>query len=1557
MHKLEIYIFLLTIGLFQITWGCFIVQPKNKTRVILTYASQFVTCCDGYKEDENNECVPLCKDCGPEGKCLYPNVCLCQPGYTNIGDRGECIPECTTNCVNATCIAPDTCKCYENFTFVDDSTTTCSYACEKECINGYCSGPNKCTCNDGYEISKLNLYKCDPICDGGCINGVCTDVNECTCNKGYALVPGKISKCEPYCSSGCSNGYCTSPENCTCFNGYRNINNDSTLGCEPFCKNGCIGGTCSGPNQCVCNPGFIFVTGSKNVCEPTCEKGCENGFCLKPYVCECHPGYIKSAPHKCTPTCNETCVNGYCSAPNTCTCFKGYTLKNNNTNECEPHCKKNCMNGICLRPDYCKCVDGFTEFLPYICIPKCNPVCKHGLCVGPDKCKCFSGYKLSIRENNTCEPICSKGCEFGTCSSPNTCDCYPGYRKKLFTGRCEPYCPFRCINGNCVVINGVSTCTCNTGYIKNSMNETICEPICDPKCVNGICVEPNVCECLPGYEDTKNRINYCEPKCRPLCENGVCIAPNTCQCNDGYAVSQNNQPHICDPLCEERCINAKCIKPNVCECLYEYEFMYNSTNACIPKCLFTCPNGVCEDIDMCICHEGFIHAPGDIFTCIPECDRNCGNGTCRLPNNICTCPIGFKFDDTITPQCLKIVDNTAFVKLRRFNENGGHIAKYILLIIIIASLVLIALFGYTKLRNSNIFGLSGRRRNTRNVNSLIPNPVYNVVMPKIDEDTEYIKVESQAICTKTITVPENYKAWETFTYTVTFRSWFVVKTRLHTAGHWIDKVRYLTKSEMVCCQGYAQQKHTYHSLLCVPICDEICLNGKCTAPNHCTCSDGYERKTLFELFILRIKTERKKTMSTLTIISSYLIVLYFTVNIRTGQGQIYCNVTKWEIVTVNLPETYVERITYRSTFGYTKYRTQAATRMVTKSEYRPKLVEGCCKGYSKRRNGECVPECQQICLNGKCTAPNVCSCEEGYEYLTQFKCQPKCNNCNHGVCVAPGICNCYPDFKKSDNGTCVPVCHSECINGYCSAPDICSCNEGYYLNETIKYATESIINQSSSSRMICQPHCNKNCENGYCSAPNICSCNEGYKKNENDQCIPDCSFGCDNGICIGPEQCICNPGYEFNGDSKQCEPICSNGCFNGNCIEPEICECNIGFKMKIGSVSYCEPYCDPDCDDTEFCNSPNECRCALGYRRDEITLKCLPHCSEECVNSNCTSPYECTCLEGYKKDSILANRCNPICNDCNDDECIGPNICIGMEIDLETSTLPNTIEELYTVETIENGDILFHQSEFEYNNKHIVVSSSTESDFTIYRRSRIWNDNTCHTNCINGICLNGNCYCENGYSGIDCPEFCENNCTNGYRFEENGTCTCFEQIFSNDIKLNNFICDSFCNNTFNESEFYICVLPEQCNCLEGYRKNTFGLCVPNCGSDVSSTYSNNNNNNDDESISFGCINGTCVAPDICECNNSDMILNPHNKFECIEMKGSISNAVLREAMRDANIVRNIWFACLIILVLTIIIILSVIVYKKQKNYNVDKKEKEFGAYRYKNGNLCYDDPN
>uniref|UniRef100_A0A1I8MJU6 Wnt inhibitory factor 1 n=1 Tax=Musca domestica TaxID=7370 RepID=A0A1I8MJU6_MUSDO len=87
-------------------------------------------------------------------------------------------------------------------------------------------------------------------------------------------------------------------------------------------------------------------------------------------------------------------------------------------------------------------------------------------------------------------------------------------------------------------------------------------------------------------------------------------------------------------------------------------------------------------------------------------------------------------------------------------------------------------------------------------------------------------------------------------------------------------------------------------------------------------------------------------------------------------------------------------------------------------------------------------------------------------------CQPYCQSCHNGKCIAPEVCQCYDGYVLSDNKDCVFTCPISCLNGRCNLlRGGCLCNSGYKLDETGQFC-----------RPICRAGCGINPLHN-CTAP------------------------------------------------------------------------------------------------------------------------------------------------------------------------------------------------------------------------------------------------------------------------------------------------------------------------------------------------------------------------------------------------------------------------------------------------------------------------------------------
>ncbi|KAL5280253.1 hypothetical protein ACFFRR_004301 [Megaselia abdita] len=253
----------------------------------------------------------------------------------------------------------------------------------------------------------------------------------------------------------------------------------------------------------------------------------------------------------------------------------------------------------------------------------------------------------------------------------------------------------------------------------------------------------------------------------------------------------------------------------------------------------------------------------------------------------------------------------------------------------------------------------------------------------------------------------------------------------------------------------------------------------------------------------------------------------------------------------------------------------------------------CKTGYKRNmRTLDCEPICDDVCVNGFCSAPNKCSCNTNFTHRNGTYCEPKCEpSCPLDSVCSNGTCECNSGYYNV-SGICERFC--DCKNGFCSESDgTCICLSGY------------LSNPKNSSE--CLPKCEvEGCENGFCDHLGECICHSHHQKNSSGKCVKceegstcngefvpyTCNPKCKYGICFEKDICVCHHGYDKTEESHVCEPICHGGCMNG------------------------------------VCNSPNNCTCNEGY--EQVNDKCQPTCVHQCINGICSEPNVCKCAEGHE---------------------------------------------------------------------------------------------------------------------------------------------------------------------------------------------------------------------------------------------------------------------------------------------------------------------------------------
>ncbi|EFN73275.1 Tenascin-X [Camponotus floridanus] len=627
---------------------------------------------------------------------------------------------------------------------------------------------------------------------------------------------------------------------------------------------------------------------------------------------------------------------------------------------------------------------------------------------------------------------------------------------------------------------------------------------------------------------------------------------------------------------------------------------------------------------------------------------------------------------------------------------------------------------------------------------------------------------------------------------------------------------------------------------CRPICKNPCIHGECTAPDTCTCHDGYELDS-DNIFVCKPICEHGCLYGTCT--APYVCTCDKGYSLKTPST---CEPICSEACIMGIcvaPESC-----------------------------------SCFEGYGLLENSKhiCEPVCEKACINGRCTAPGICTCNEGFQLSgdesMKHACEPYCEiSCEpFGMCAAPNVCICFEGYrlinrtqaKKSisyfaDNSMCEPICDTECINGFCSAPETCICDIGYQPSGGI-------------FTNICEPICSQNCINGVCSAPEICTCNEGYrpaKNNSSNICEPFCETDCINGYCSAPNECTCNFGYQpiENNRTNLCEPICNPSCKNSICVQPDVCNCKPGYRQSTHSTNVCDPICHPACETNGICEAPDLCVCEDNYRmiyynEKDVPFKCEPICSVDCGNGTCTAPDRCTCFDGYR--NAETGWCEPFCSTCNNGTCVAPEVCecddgfifedsgIRSEGNLSSFSedeLGNASRCVPRCENCDNGDCVA-PNECQCHVGFVKIKDICE--------------HACQGGCgSHGECIDERrvCECNYGWTGPHCdePTLCISILDDEDNRTESLTVTEEQNNTIKHVLVNNPECPECINKINNETlcfKMYTNATEEktQIGCLmnQGYRAsndtNDEEMCVPVCTN--------------------GCINGTCIEPDICSCN-------------------------------------------------------------------------------------------
>lgn len=426
------------------------------------------------------------------------------------------------------------------------------------------------------------------------------------------------------------------------------------------------------------------------------------------------------------------------------------------------------------------------------------------------------------------------------------------------------------------------------------------------------------------------------------------------------------------------------------------------------------------------------------------------------------------------------------------------------------------------------------------------------------------------------------------------------------------------EEKCVCNEGYADTtpKHSLAFMFydeydynsgeetegCQPVC-ENCTNGQCVAPNECKCNEGYAKLS---------DGSCQPSCSNCT-----------SGGICVAPGECRCLPGYKMSDSKCIPHCFGHCPDHKcikpgvcecgENFFWSNFVEECVPKCVSmrcKPNERCMGTTGTCDctlGYKRNTTtSECDPICDNGCVNGYCSAPNICSCNENFTHLNATHCQRKCDptcprnaECQDGTCVCSkgytkysSIClkNCpctnaycsdYDNecrcrlgyFKNPKNSSeCISECELDgCENGFCTSKlsfAQCKCHKHYQMDKTAKKCIKCEEGTYCNGEFM--PYtCNPPCEHGICVEKDTCACHHGYDKTEKSHvCEPVCYEGCANGVCHNPHNCTCNEGFEKVDD--KCQPVCVHKCVNGICSAPDVCNCTEGHEFVPNSKHKCE---------------------------------------------------------------------------------------------------------------------------------------------------------------------------------------------------------------------------------------------------------------------------------------------------------------------------------------------------------------------------------------------------